>query len=164
MWQLLKAVDYIHANKVCAQLTDGGSVPLWRSCSLRLLPKQHCHTLRTSGFGGLAPLAIIGPAFGNIPAALCIVQVIHRDIKPENMLLSRHGVLKLCDFGFGAPLVVTLTVSGNLGMQGSSRASQRWFCTLGHIRHPATVRFIGRFSPSQVPDESWASTCPDSRA
>lgn len=24
----------------------------------------------------------------------------HRDFKPENMLLSKNGVLKICDFGF----------------------------------------------------------------
>ena len=30
--------------------------------------------------------------------------VIHRDIKPENLLISKNGVLKICDFGFARKL------------------------------------------------------------
>ena len=48
------------------------------------------------------------------------VQVMHRDLKPENMLLSREGVLKLCDFGFARHL-------GGPGTRYSDYVATRWY-------------------------------------
>lgn len=47
-------------------------------------------------------------------------QVIHRDIKPENILISSHGILKLCDMGFARPL-------GPPDAQYSDYVATRWY-------------------------------------
>ena len=47
-------------------------------------------------------------------------QVIHRDIKPENILISSHGILKLCDMGFARPL-------GAPDAQYSDYVATRWY-------------------------------------
>lgn len=47
--------------------------------------------------------------------------IIHRDVKPENMLLSKNGVLKICDFGFARS-----TIKGE-GKEFTDYVSTRWY-------------------------------------
>lgn len=48
--------------------------------------------------------------------------VIHRDVKPENILVSKEGILKLCDFGFAR-----IVASAAAGEVHTDYVATRWY-------------------------------------
>ncbi len=74
---------------------------------------------------GVAPLEIKKYMWQLIRGTELIHQhnVIHRDLKPENLLISKHGALKICDFGFARFL------SGPDSLY-TDYVSTRWYVTV----------------------------------
>lgn len=44
-------------------------------------------------------------------------RIIHRDVKPSNILVSRSGMIKMCDFGISGKLVDSIAASRDAGCQ-----------------------------------------------
>lgn len=51
---------------------------------------------------------------------LHINKIMHRDVKPENLLLSKSGIVKLCDFGFARGIKTQ-------NFQYTDYVSTRWY-------------------------------------
>ncbi|XP_055894495.1 cyclin-dependent kinase-like 5 isoform X2 [Biomphalaria glabrata] len=69
--------------------------------------------------------------------------IIHRDIKPENLLISKEGILKLCDFGFAR------SITGGTDGLYTDYVATRWY------RSPELL--IG--APYGKPVDIWAIGC-----
>ena len=102
---ILKSLDHINVVKI----TDFNitSVPIYLSFEfvekdLRHMISHSAKSLKISTIKSFAFQLLSGLHF------LHSHRIIHRDIKPENLLLSKNGILKICDFGMARYFTVPM--------------------------------------------------------
>lgn len=81
--------------------------------AMELLERPLSHRLKQEGPIAATEAITIGIQIANALGAAHEINVVHRDIKPANILITRHGDVKLADFGI-AILEGSTTITGSM--------------------------------------------------
>ena len=96
--------DYPHENVVALRevFREKGKLLLIFDYIDKTLLEELQKAQTDSNDGGLKPDQIKNFTYQMLLAISFLHKnkILHRDIKPENLLISRNGVVKICDFGF----------------------------------------------------------------
>ncbi|CAG8573054.1 5205_t:CDS:2 [Dentiscutata heterogama] len=122
--QLVREVDFIqkcHSPNIVtyygADLEDSdSSISIFMEyCEGGSLDKIYKHVKQRQGRIGEPILGKIGEAVLKGLVYLYEQHIIHRDIKPSNILVTKHGEIKICDFGVSGQISTDLPAVTFLG-------------------------------------------------
>jgi serine/threonine-protein kinase len=91
------AAQLIHANIV--QVSDFGSLDGQLYIVMDFVDGLNLRQVQDAGPVGVAEAVLIASEVANALVFASSQAVVHRDVSPQNILLSRHGEVKLSDFG-----------------------------------------------------------------